>query len=209
MSGLSSISRAFGKSHRTIQRWCEEGIVPGAYRTRGGHWRIRSKERAFAALEKRRRAWGIKLRNRAGGRYAKAPVPKKSLSDIAFEFWQVSNGLIPGTLDVFTIADKKRRRIIWGNLAKVNKRRFSKRELPAAANDPDFVTLFIVAKSLAMSGETPTSPRMADALKISLATFYRKFPADKIALVKRFLNETASVPDGAPRDGKIRTSNDD
>lgn len=26
---------------RTVTRWCEIGKIPGAYRTRGGHWRLR------------------------------------------------------------------------------------------------------------------------------------------------------------------------
>lgn len=30
-----------GVSVRTIERWCADGKVPGAYRTRGGHWRLR------------------------------------------------------------------------------------------------------------------------------------------------------------------------
>jgi hypothetical protein len=30
-----------GVSRRTVQRWCETGKVPGAYRTKGGHWRLR------------------------------------------------------------------------------------------------------------------------------------------------------------------------
>jgi hypothetical protein len=34
----------FSKDQRTIRRWCEKGLVPGAYRTKGGHWRIRAKK---------------------------------------------------------------------------------------------------------------------------------------------------------------------
>lgn len=28
-------------NERTVRRWCERGDVPGAYRTKGGHWRLR------------------------------------------------------------------------------------------------------------------------------------------------------------------------
>jgi AcrR family transcriptional regulator len=35
------IARKLNKHPRTIRRWCELGLIPGAYRTKGGHWRIR------------------------------------------------------------------------------------------------------------------------------------------------------------------------
>jgi hypothetical protein len=34
------IARHHGVSLRTVRRWCEQGKLPGAYRTRGGHWRL-------------------------------------------------------------------------------------------------------------------------------------------------------------------------
>jgi transcriptional regulator GlxA family with amidase domain len=37
---LPELARRLEKSPRTIRRWCERGLVPGAYRTTGGHWRI-------------------------------------------------------------------------------------------------------------------------------------------------------------------------
>ena len=44
---LSKASKIFSKDQRTIRRWCEKGLVPGAYRTKGGHWRIRAKNYHF------------------------------------------------------------------------------------------------------------------------------------------------------------------
>lgn len=40
---LSKAAPLFFKDARTLRRWCEKGLVPGAYRTKGGHWRIRAK----------------------------------------------------------------------------------------------------------------------------------------------------------------------
>src|SRR6476659_525336 len=40
---LRSIALTFGKDLRTIRRWCARGYIPGAYRTKGGHWRIRAR----------------------------------------------------------------------------------------------------------------------------------------------------------------------
>src|SRR6266516_4303123 len=38
---LTSLASEKGVSRRTVQRWCAAGKVPGAYRTKGGHWRVR------------------------------------------------------------------------------------------------------------------------------------------------------------------------
>ena len=38
---LLEVAKSLGKNPRTIRRWCERRFVPGAYRTKGGHWRIR------------------------------------------------------------------------------------------------------------------------------------------------------------------------
>jgi hypothetical protein len=40
---LRSIALMLGKDLRTIRRWCARGYIPGAYRTKGGHWRIRAR----------------------------------------------------------------------------------------------------------------------------------------------------------------------
>src|SRR6266545_8100691 len=43
------LRKRFGISRRTFERWCARGDVPGAYRTRGGHWRVRRPTKAFVA----------------------------------------------------------------------------------------------------------------------------------------------------------------
>lgn len=35
------ITNKFGVKKRTLQRWMKAGVVPGVYRTKGGHYRIR------------------------------------------------------------------------------------------------------------------------------------------------------------------------
>lgn len=37
---LSKVAPFIEKDARTLRRWCEAGLVPGAYRSEGGHWRI-------------------------------------------------------------------------------------------------------------------------------------------------------------------------
>src|SRR4029453_6287431 len=43
------LRKNFGISRRTFERWCARGDVPGAYRTRGGHWRVRKYAKAMVA----------------------------------------------------------------------------------------------------------------------------------------------------------------
>lgn len=43
---LGEIAPYLEKDPRTLRRWCEMKLVPGARRTRGGHWRIRGIDRA-------------------------------------------------------------------------------------------------------------------------------------------------------------------
>ncbi len=38
--GLQWAAVVFDKDPRTIRRWCEDGVFPGAFRTKGGHWRV-------------------------------------------------------------------------------------------------------------------------------------------------------------------------
>ena len=41
------LQRRFSICRRTFERWCARGDVPGAYRTRGGHWRVRKATKAM------------------------------------------------------------------------------------------------------------------------------------------------------------------
>lgn len=41
------LQKHFGICRRTFGRWCARGDVPGAYRTRGGHWRVRKDTKAM------------------------------------------------------------------------------------------------------------------------------------------------------------------
>jgi len=50
---LKKLALQLGKSERTVRRWCDRGLVPGAYRTKGGHWRIpKEAVRRFDEIDK-------------------------------------------------------------------------------------------------------------------------------------------------------------
>jgi hypothetical protein len=58
---LSDLAGWIHKDERTIRRWCISGRIKGAFQTKGGHWRIRSRQSAREA------AWEI------GREVSKAP----------------------------------------------------------------------------------------------------------------------------------------
>ncbi len=76
------LASEMGVSRRTVQRWCEAGEVPGAYRTKGGHWRLR-KPRI-----KRNGKWNYDenitefvIRYTSDGGYFPPPIPNSLLVD--------------------------------------------------------------------------------------------------------------------------------
>ena len=59
---LPEIALVTGKKERTIRRWCALGFVPGAYQTRGKHWRVRTHDLVATVREARRRVAGFARR---------------------------------------------------------------------------------------------------------------------------------------------------
>jgi hypothetical protein len=49
---LGLVASEMRVSRRTVQRWCAAGKVPGAYRTKGGHWRVRKPRGRFKKVDK-------------------------------------------------------------------------------------------------------------------------------------------------------------
>lgn len=60
-NSLQHLAAKLGKSSRQVRRLCQAGLVPNAYRTAGGHWRIRN---SSAILVRVREAIRGRTRNR-------------------------------------------------------------------------------------------------------------------------------------------------
>jgi excisionase family DNA binding protein len=46
------LAKEMGVTPRTVRRWCNQGKIPGAYRTKGGHWRLRKPRGRFKRGDK-------------------------------------------------------------------------------------------------------------------------------------------------------------
>ncbi len=68
---VAGLAKLQGCSQRTMREWCKKGLIPEAYQTPGGHWRIQKplSIKTRDELEKRRADWpfrGVKGGDIAG-----------------------------------------------------------------------------------------------------------------------------------------------
>ena len=70
-----ALASEMGVSRRTVQRWCEARKVPGAYRTKGGHWRLRRPTRIkrYGRYDGNITNFVIRYTSERG--YSPAPIP--------------------------------------------------------------------------------------------------------------------------------------
>jgi hypothetical protein len=160
------------KDVRTLRNWCEEGFVPGAYRTKGGHWRVKLSPRTLRDLAER-----------AGGRFRGQRNLRRSRR------WQdFDRKMRP----VFTRAVPLLFRLD-AELRQAPLDEFSGQPPPAPAesilkkllamkqtqplNDHalDYITLRLAARRLHLAGRRPTAEALATNLGMSRRTLFRRF----------------------------------
>jgi transposase len=184
------IAKNLGKSLRTVRRWCELGLIPGAYRKRGGgHWRVR-RFRIQEALEVEKRVKGFSRR--------RSPVPMPFSEDtqrmIREEMqWQSNGGR--KKLNEATDLLLAMHGFSKETLAKEKKTAEQKRILDdtplsmalapriwRAAEERHSILHVAATKILARShtGKGLNARALAKELKVSRMTLYRKFGKDRI-----------------------------
>ena len=95
-SSLGYVAQLLEKNPRTIRRWCESGLIPGAYRTGGGQWRVSGMSAAIVrGIQAKARTLGFFPRGRKAkpGRTRlsdlraklRAKRPQKTVHDLARE----------------------------------------------------------------------------------------------------------------------------
>lgn len=180
------LQRCFGISRRTFERWCARGDVPGAYRTRGGHWRVRKpawatvKSVLFRRAKTRRdEVWRAIIdypfnlsnfypsardiaRDRAEARFSIAAYGGCTEKDV----WDIN-------LDE---RDPEKCRFLWNTPAKRHPRALE------AMNSPLFALRF-AAYEMRLNGQKVTSASLARELGVSVSTLYRRYGQRQICSV--------------------------
>jgi predicted DNA-binding transcriptional regulator AlpA len=174
------LRKRFGISRRTFERWCARGDVPGAYRTRGGHWRVRKPTDAVvASLPWRRLRNGYtktrreKVRDAIISFYPEYRVRIKKFEETVFDLQLIAADTYIGlgiTDTDFYVAQLKRAAL-------------EKKE-PLSAAD-----------WLRHNGKEVTPRTLARVLGMSVSTLYRKYGAP---VVRKAWHGPISMPSPIP-----------
>jgi len=176
----------FGISRRTFERWCARGDVPGAYRTRGGHWRVRKPSWATV------KTWIMDLwRSKAQTRRDRVkrailnyplppgprePPPERQLA--ARKLWLAGYGISEEDIRDLNLKerDPEKHHILWEKSPTPSvPRRFWE-----AVNDPQGAPA-IAAFMMRLTGSKVTRATLARSLGVSAATLYRRYGKEKIS----------------------------
>jgi hypothetical protein len=176
------LQQRFGICRRTFERWCARGDVPGAYRTRGGHWRVRNP--TWAAVRSLLSRPRDKTRRdevrRAIVDYPFPPIPWGPLDTVlASKFWLAANRI---SEEDFLDLDLKQRdpekyHFLWEKPVVPRPRWFFE-----AINDPQYAPA-ITAVMIRVNGRTVTSSALARELGVSVNTLYRRYGQREIRRV--------------------------
>ena len=179
---------------RTVRRWCEKGLVPGAYRPKKGkgHWRVRNLEKAWLALMDRPgRVFRQKgkpqvctstskdsLVERHKAKILNPDSPTNLITRIYFAY---KHGITREELKAkkWRAHTSEAREDLWRKpLAELYKE--IPRKLWVIAHDPPRAHLFLAASKLRFKEGAATAKGLASELGISRASLYRKYTSRQI-----------------------------
>lgn len=181
---LEWLARRLRKTARTVRRYCENGLVPGAFRTPKGHWRVNYNlqlvEAVRRAIEKFERnsknkpGYVAKRANPSGRRLGKAVMD----AELAYA--------LARTAGAYTDEDERMQKKLpnWALGAAHKKRRLT--------------LLVAVAKHLAKDDGIVTANALASALRISRATLFRLYSAKEMREAKMAAQEPAISAEAVP-----------
>lgn len=163
----------FGKDVRTIRRWCQQGLFPGATLTRGGHWKIPPK-----VIEAVRRAHpkGVGRRPR---RVFGTRVWKEFEKDMMRVFGE---GLLEAVEMEAAFRDQSQSAFLKSAPA-IGTKTLLKLKKAVATGQADYLTLRNLARRLYLeSPDRRIDQRLlAAAFGIHLSTLYRRYSQKQIA----------------------------
>jgi hypothetical protein len=181
------LRQCFGISRRTFERWCAQGDVPGAYRTKGGHWRVRKVAWATVRswqMDGWRRGWRTR-RDRVKRAIADYPCPDgvpKQPAVAALKLELAARGITEEDFWDLNLKerDPEKYHFLWEIPATPVPRR-----LLDAINDPGRAPA-IAAFMMRLNGRKVARATLARSLRVSVATFYRKYGKEEIGKLCAF-----------------------
>lgn len=197
---LEWLARRLNKSTRTVRRYCEIGLVPGAYRTKGGtggkgHWRVKRGWRDVKAVRRAIDEFGRASKTK---REREADVQRNLAGRLMVRAHHAN--AFAWTAGAYTDQDNK------------NEKRLPDDALLAAKENQRMTRLVTVAKHLAKDGGKITAKALAVLLEISRATLFRRYSSAEMRAAKKAAQEFSSdtdAPDGSVRRNGRRLSSHD
>jgi predicted DNA-binding protein (UPF0251 family) len=205
---LCAIAEIIKKDQRTVRRWCEKDFVPGAYRTRGGHWRIRrgvlpssyvEKARTWASRSRDARrefvnAWieffVDRLRERLPKGFARGrgrvAIPEAMIATasrtplMAVPIHEIVALKFHYAANRGEVASEPGSKQDFNRFLAAGVTVADPRARTAAEKSPKKVALHTAAVELRLTGEDPTHARLAGRMGISRTTFWRWFTKAEI-----------------------------
>jgi hypothetical protein len=171
------LQRWFGISRRTFERWCVRGDVPGAYRTRGGHWRVRKPARAtvksvlFRGAQTRRDQVWLAIIDYPFNPSNSYPSARDIARDrAAIKLTLAAKGITEEDVRDNNLdeRDPEKYRFLWEKSPPTLHPLAVK-----ATNDPLFALRF-AAYEMRLNGRKVTRAALERALDVSVATLYRR-----------------------------------
>jgi hypothetical protein len=149
------LASEMGVSRRTVTRWCEDRKVPGAFRTKGGHWRLREPRR----IERCWRKYDHKIiefviRYTSKGGYWQ-PIPDLDLA-WAERMVELAGRRLEGPTPV-TLEEARRmiQRLEWAKMILDREMATEMEELTASKEFNDALEFSIVAKGICSDDQWP------------------------------------------------------
>ena len=146
------LAKEMGVSRRTVQRRCEAGNVPGAYRTKGGHWRLRKPTRIKRWCRYDGKIVDFVMRYTANGDYRR-PIPDAVLAKQIIE--TAARCLAgPAPLRVAE-AGRTKERLKWAEMVLDREAADGMEELTASKDFNEAVDFSFVAKGICDDDKFP------------------------------------------------------
>jgi len=201
---LGEASNQIGKSSRTLRRWCERGIIPWAYQTKGGHWRLARwtpavRDRLAEQIKgfARMRNWaafnakwdadpGIQaIRSWWKRQSEKFPGPTRRIEQ--FNLACINSGgamhamasVLGSTMETLS-EDLLRGRISDEQLQRLSESGFIDRVKEATSAKKDHALLAPVAQIMAAKGIGLNQRNLAHEMKISRTTLLKRYGASQV-----------------------------